>query len=374
MTWDERRLGDLLDVAAPPSDGVAFERVARRVRRRRALRWSAVTSAVAAVGAVASLALAGSPGNDSVSRLSTAPSGAPTAPAPTAPAGTAPAGQAPAGHAAPGIAPALGRRVPCPAPPGRVVTREQLARFHAVAAVMCERDQRGFRGQGQWLVWVRRVATGGVAAVQAAYERPGEEQTAGSCPLVAFAAPPLLLVDARGNAVVPTVPRDRCRQPQRAVLAAVDHAQWRVVSVRKLRQLVTPRAEAARCSMEWKNENWLAGRFGTHQSAGGPVFRHPPAVLHVCVYRVTGGDLEAGRFQRGFTLPAAGTARLLTALQGAGHTGGCPAQRRFAVVSTPAGEWANVELGGCWRVQRSYPTTGTGTADAAVARALLLGR
>jgi hypothetical protein len=264
---------------------------------------------------------------------------------------------------------ALTRHVACPqrqAP----VPRERLAAFHAVTAVTCGEDVRTFPGDGQWQVSVRRVATGGVPALQAAFELPNEPSGKGPCTLELVVVPPVTLVDGRGDTLTPVPPTGRCNKPPDAFMQALHKVAWRDDSVRKVRQLVTPQAQAADCAMQWKNELWLAGS-AAHASRGGPVFAHPPATVHVCIYQTTGTDLEVGTFQSGFALDAAQTRILLAALTGPGPTGRCAGQRRFAVISTDAGPWLNVELGGCWRTQRPYPDHGVGTADASVLAPLL---
>jgi hypothetical protein len=126
--------------------------------------------------------------------------------------------------------------------------------------------------------------------------------------------------------------------------------------------------------MRWKNENWMATRFGGHPhlSKGGPVFPTSTTSIHACLYRVHGADLEVGDFATGFTLTAAKAGALLRAIQGTGPTGPCADQREFAVLTVDPGISANVELGGCWRVQRPYPDHGVGSADPTTTGALLL--
>ncbi len=53
----EERLAALLHEAAPPSEGVAFDDVVRRVRRRRAARWATAVGVVAVAGVVGGVAL-----------------------------------------------------------------------------------------------------------------------------------------------------------------------------------------------------------------------------------------------------------------------------------------------------------------------------
>lgn len=267
---------------------------------------------------------------------------------------------------------ALTRAVPCAR--GRTASPPaQLASFHAVTAVSCIQLPRELPHAGQWLVDVRRVATSGAAALQTAFEL-APTQPAGNvtCAGVAVATPNVSLVDGDGRVLVPTAPRDACGEPSAAVLSAYRAAGWLEVAVKKVRLIVSARAEADGCDMRWKNENWLATEFGVHVSRGGPVFMQQPRVVHACVYRVVGRDLEVGDFQRGFDLSRRRTATLVTALERPGPSHACPPQREFAVISAESGQTANVELGGCWRVQRPYPDNGIGAADPVVVHDLLM--
>jgi hypothetical protein len=324
--------------------------------RLRPRRWLTVSATVAATAAiVAGAAVLGT--SVSGGRNARSATATPTTTAPT-PAGT--------------DVVTLTRHVPCPTggTAASAPSREELAAFHAVAAVTCGQEERSFRGAGEWEVAVRQVGSTGVAALQASYELPSEPQSNGLCLTNLVGVSPVALVDADGRSLVPGTPVDGCRKPLSAVISALRAVEWRDVSVRKLRQLVTPQAQAAGCPMAWKNENWMYAQFGTHRSPGGPVFVSAPATVRVCLYRVRGSDFEVGDFVRGFRLDEASTKRLLGALTGPGPTGSCPGVREFAVALASPGLEANVELGGCWRVQRPYPNPGTGTADPAVVRTL----
>lgn len=59
MTQVEERLAQLLNLAAPTSDGIAFDDVARRVRRRRTVMWSGIATATTVAAVVATVSLAG---------------------------------------------------------------------------------------------------------------------------------------------------------------------------------------------------------------------------------------------------------------------------------------------------------------------------
>jgi hypothetical protein len=247
------------------------------------------------------------------------------------------------------------------------VNRRTLRLFHAVTAVYCSEGQRIYPGQGQWEVFVRKVAVSSVSALQRYYERPDEPNLPkkGHCfaNLVGVAIP--AFVDAHGRWVVPVRwPKDRCGHPAGFPPAV----RWHVVRVRRIKQLISAPAVAANCPMRWGNTVAWAGP-PRDSAAGGPLFLRAPRTVHVCVFQTPSNRLAVGRFVRGFRLDASRTRRLLRGLTGPGPRRGCPKQRTFAVVIASSGSVANVELGGCWRVDR--PDRLAGTANPAVARSIL---
>jgi hypothetical protein len=146
-----------------------------------------------------------------------------------------------------------------------------------------------------------------------------------------------------------------------------------VVSTQKLTLQRSPAELAAHCQGAWKNENYLYEKFREQASDGGPVLTsHPNNKLSVCIYQIRASDPEVGDFLRGLVLDAAASENLRAALGGAGPRGTCPLQRQFAVISTPPGAEVNVELGGCWRVQRNDGgRQTTGSAEPTVVRSIL---
>lgn len=262
----------------------------------------------------------------------------------------------------------------CPQPAQRI-SADTLKAFHAITAVTCSTDSRDYPGDGEWLVDVRKVAVAGVPALQAAFELPSQPlgSAAGGCTLDLVIAPPVVFVDAAGNSLAPGAPTTSCGKPLPQVLNAVTAATWVEVSARKIRQTVTPQAQAAHCEMQWKNENRITDEMGGPQTdgGGGPVFMHPATTLHICIYRDSGIDPEVGDFERVRDVSGADAVALAKALEGPPPTGTCHSQPEFAVVGAGPGSWANVELGGCWRVARNYPRFGTGTADRAAVSRLL---
>jgi hypothetical protein len=105
--------------------------------------------------------------------------------------------------------------------------------------------------------------------------------------------------------------------------------------------------------------------------AGTPLFvDHTPRTVGICIYRTPADNLAVGRFVRGFHLSAAWTRRLFKVINGPGPKRGCPKQRSFAAVRVgPRIGEAEVELGGCYRVER--PDRTAGTASPAAVRAIL---
>jgi len=334
--------------------------------RRRATVGRTVVTVMAATATVVAVVLGVSRLTGPHEALPIRGTGTPTATA-TATATATPPAAVPAGDLL-----SLTRQVKCRTPVPGAVSHDELAAFAAVTAVSCTSDTREIPGEGTWSVEVRRVATGGVPALQAALERPDEPTPEGiACPAIAVVPQPLVLVDAAGHTLVPSPPLDSCHLPQQAFTRALDQVTWREVSVDKVQQVATPQAQAAGCSQDFKNMAYLEAAAGEASSPGGLVVGSPSATVQVCVYRATGKDLDVGSFRRSVSLSADDTRRLLAALAGPGPTGSCPAQRDFAVIDTDGGNWTTVELGGCFRVAGSGP--GLGTGDPAVVTTLLDG-
>ena len=177
-------------------------------------------------------------------------------------------------------------------------------------------------------------------------------------------------VDARGRALVPRTPVDRCGHPVAWPNGEkFPRVRWHVVWVHRIRQLVSAPALAAHCAMRVGNTVAWAGP--PRNSGGGPLFDVTPWRAHVCIYRTPPDNFATGRFVRGFRLDVSQTRRLVRALDGPGPRRGCPKQRTFAEVGASVGNAATVELGGCWRVER--PDRLAGTANRAVAKAILGG-
>jgi hypothetical protein len=266
--------------------------------------------------------------------------------------------------------PDLTANVPCYDGHQHLAGPQSVRRFHAVAVVSCIDGTRTYPGQGQWSVRIRRVAFGGFGGLQRYFERRDEPHLSqgAMCDLVARFVLVPTFVDGAGHWLVPRTPTTACGAPSDA--RAARHVRWHVVSVHKVKLMVSAAALRAHCAMGIKD--LPAGGIGPlGPTTGGPLFATAPRTVRVCIYRTPTNDFEVGNFVRGFSLDAAQTQRLLGAMTGAAPSGSCPNERTFAVLSATPELWAEVELGGCWRVGRTRPDYGLGGSDPAVVRAIL---
>jgi hypothetical protein len=271
-----------------------------------------------------------------------------------------------------GATPDLTADVPCPTDHQRLVGPKALRGFHAVGAVSCTEGTRTYPGQGQWWVRIRRVAVGGVAGLQKYFEQPnGPKLRKGQgCLLVARIIAVPTFVDRDGHWLVPRTPVDGCGEPRSGYGPLFHAIRWHVASVHKVRLMISTAALAAHCAMEIKD--LPAGGIGPILStSGGSLFKSLPTTVRVCIYRTPRNDFEVGNFVRGYPLGVAQTQRLLGAMTGAAPSGSCPDERTFAVIKAKPELWAEVELGGCFRVGRTYPDYGMGGADPAAVRSIL---
>ncbi|HJU35964.1 MAG TPA: hypothetical protein VJ716_00910 [Gaiellaceae bacterium] len=266
----------------------------------------------------------------------------------------------------------LAKNVRCRGAYRHLVGPRVFSRFHAVTAVSCSEGFRVFPGQGQWEVVVRKVATGGVPAFQRYFEQPDEPNFPPKNAVCTANYEGLLVpvfVDGRGRTLVPRTPVDGCGHPLGLPRGEKSiRVRWHDVRVRRIKQVISAAAVAANCPMKWGNSVAWAGP-PRDSTAGRPLFTVAPRTVRVCVFRTPPNRFAVGRFVRGFRLDASRTRRLLHALTGGGPGRGCAKQRNFAVVIASAGSAANVELGGCWRVDR--PDRLAGTANRGVVRAIL---
>jgi hypothetical protein len=266
------------------------------------------------------------------------------------------AGTRPATNSAPNktLLATVTRRVPCPPPvQAQRATRRQLRSFVAVAVLACTEEERRYR-DGEWTVLIRRATADGLAAFVQSLDRPDAPLTRGACDAVLISQPALALVDRAGRYLYPREPLTSCGQPNRALERLL--GGWRPVGSRKVRLQRTTAQIRGHCEQQWKNELALDLQDGVTPGPGGPVLADRPArVLYACVYRAAATDDTVGTFERSVILRGRPAARVLDALAGAAphDAARCSPPQRFAVISTDAGSSVNVELGGCWLVQRN---------------------
>lgn len=265
----------------------------------------------------------------------------------------------------------LTKNVPCYDGHQRLVGPKTLRHFKAVTAVSCIDGTRTYAGRGQWSVRIRRIGVAGVAGLQRYFEQRSRHTLpkGGGCLLVARFILVPTFVDGNGRWVVPRTPVN-ARGPAPGNRRAARSVHWHVVSVHKLKLMVSAAALEAHCAMGIKD--LPAGGIGPlDRTSGGPLFKASPKTVRACIYRTPANDFEVGNFVRGFSLDAAQTARLLGAMTGAAPSGTCSDERTFAVIQARPERWAQVELGSCFRVGRTYPDYGIGGADPSVVRAIL---
>jgi hypothetical protein len=261
---------------------------------------------------------------------------------------------------------AVTKNVPCSNNRRQPGSPKVVHRFRAVAAVSCVYPFRTYPHGGEWEVRVRRVAVGSVTRLQRYFEQP----SGGHLPKGEICAAPYVVtlvpvfVDAQGHWLLPLTPRGACGEP---LAGGPPQVRWHVVSVHKIKLIVTAKALAANCPMKVGNTVAWAGP--QEATSGGPLFDRTPKKVRVCIFRTSPNNVAVGYFVRGFRLDAARTRRLLGALTGPGPKPGCPKQRDFAEVGNGPQSGVGVELGGCYRVER--PDRTSGTANPAVVRAIL---
>lgn len=100
------------------------------------------------------------------------------------------------------------------------------AGFVTDAAVLCVPRVRDVHGRGH-LVFTKRVAHRGLAALVTALRRPVLPASPGEVCATDFVIPPLLfLIDPGGQVVRPMLPADACGHPAQPVLNALHHVPW----------------------------------------------------------------------------------------------------------------------------------------------------
>jgi len=233
----------------------------------------------------------------------------------------------------------------------------------------CRTDIREVPGEGRWLVLVTERADTPAADLLDLLRQPSDPPS-GACPAMLVVPPYFALVDPAGEALLPTIPTDRCRFPREEARDAVEALPFRVLSEKRVRQLESQGSIDAGCSESWKDELVIEGEHARPGPAT-PVWPAPSDALRICVYD-TGGAVEpVGRFASGRTITGDAARALAELLDKAGPAATCSAPHtRFAVVSRDgAAQRAVAELDGCRRLLR--PDNTLGQLDAPAIDALI---
>jgi hypothetical protein len=248
------------------------------------------------------------------------------------------------------------------------------ADFHAIAAVRCMSRSRMVPGDGEWGVVDADRADSGLAAMIAALRLPPEPTPTAqyACAAVGILVPPFALVDAKGVVVDPVLPRSFCGAPLKQVLDAMNALPWRTETEQKTTRLQTQAEIDTGCWPAYKDLFVLPG-FSTPNPWSEESHPAAPGPMKACVYTVPGDPTTTDpQFVSGVTLNSAQEAAVTRAL--AGMDGKTPAPActtvatRFAVFIGEALNDAEVELGGCHRIE--WPNGFKQAAPASLLRTL----
>jgi hypothetical protein len=234
--------------------------------------------------------------------------------------------------------------------PTRPDTRPRLATdFAAVTAVTCTVETEQVAGNGQWNVMVEKRATAGLDRLLTTIRQPDSALTTSSCAAYAQIDPEVWFIDAAGQAVLPSWPRDSCDHIPTEATAALTALAWTTTARVKMVQMVPQAAIDAGCSTAFKYlVQLIAGQAGTAKPGSFADLAHS-ADPHLCRYRHTGDDPVSGDFESGHPLSATAWTSLRQALEATTPAQPCTrAATRFALIS--AGPFVEIELDGCHRV------------------------
>jgi hypothetical protein len=251
--------------------------------------------------------------------------------------------------------------VPCTATTAKP-TKPIPAAFRPVAVVQCYQVARGIPGNGLWRFEVKQRADHRLAAFIAALRRPSVRTPPQiMCAAVGYLDPSFALIDRHGRILRPALPVKECGQPFPAAISNLQHLPWVTVSVRRTVQIATRAELQAGCDPQWKDVIQLeSGSGGLQPSAGGPAFTPRPPRLRICIYRDS-----SYTFIRGGLISQAAESKVLGDIQGGRTSTQCRRPHtEYAVLLavSPAyrgGQFAEAELGGCYRVLRPDNQVGT---------------
>lgn len=112
------------------------------------------------------------------------------------------------------------------------------ASFVPVSVERCANGATTVPGKGLWTTATLERSTGNLSQLVSALRQPSATRKPGTvCPALAIIPQPVMLVDAAGEKLIPTLPRGECGLTSPAVLSALDALSWQPVSVRLIAQV-----------------------------------------------------------------------------------------------------------------------------------------
>lgn len=251
----------------------------------------------------------------------------------------------------------------CPTGLSHLKSQRLPTGFEPVAVYQCTQDDETLAGQGQWLVDVEKRATRDLGPLVAALRQPDQPPPKdGICPADVEFLAPIVLQNQAGTLVRPAIPTGDCGQPQAGVVQAVDNLPWVTISHHPVRQVETQGELASGCPSGYKDEFDLDASVLQPGPAGRPLNGEPTS-LTVCVFRDNpatnhpdgptgpGSDTPVGAFVGGGKVTGSDEIALLDGISGGRASARCSVTHpEFAVISDAAGEYTQVEVGGCDRV------------------------
>lgn len=243
---------------------------------------------------------------------------------------------------------------------------------HPVSLLQCTTTTQDVPGQGQWSVIDTVRSTGSVdgfvRALRANPTKPPEKRPTGdyACAAVGYVEPWIVLVDADGTAYQIQVPQwGVCNGPDPDVLKALDAVPTEVASTERIRQTLSPQAQAGGCVQQYSEMAFVQAQWAQATTGSPPPFFTPKdsnEPVRVCYYKLEANYEKAkpaGDFDAAATIPAGQGVALHDSMTNApaSTTKSCDAPAtEFAVVTGNAfGKGGSVvELSGC-RLATSDP-------------------
>jgi hypothetical protein len=272
-------------------------------------------------------------------------------------------------------APARDGEVQCPTTP-RLPEPEREnpvpADFRTAWVLRCSDSVRAVPGEGKWWFRIEERADTDAAALVTALRSPDEPTPPViACTLVAIGVPYFALVDAAGTVVYPRVPRDRCGQPQRQALDALEALPFHETDATRLHQEQSQESIDTDCGQMWTDAP--AGDMFAHTTPAGSrrIWEKTPDAVRICLWRPRTSGLP--ELVSAGTVTGADLAALLTRLDRLPAARPCTTGHyRFAVLEYIREGWydsaAYAQIDGCRMILR--PDNTLGQLDPATAELL----